>query len=86
MKPIVVYYLHYYDKALTKPAYNEFKDYATCVMAENNEDAFAKTRIIAGSDNIKIMGVATGREEWVNENKPLGGRDKIMPRGGWKQN
>jgi len=72
-----------------EPNFNKNKDFSVCVMAENQEEAIRKTYIIAanycGVDYIKIMGVANGREEWVNEERPLGVDGQIMPRGGWNR-
>lgn len=83
-EPLVVYYLHYFDEDHRERAFNKFKDYAVCVMAETNEEAIEKAKTIAGNHNIKIMGIARGREEWVNEKSPLGTGQEIMPLGGWK--
>jgi hypothetical protein len=83
-KPITVYYLHYYDEDHKNPAFGKYKDFVTCVMAEDTQEAIEKTKIIAGNQNIKIMGIASGREEDVNEKHPLGTHEEIMPLGGWK--
>lgn len=72
MKPIVVYYLHYKDAQLMERNFNARKDYSACVMAENAEEAIKKVNMMLGGAHIKIMGIAAGREEWVNENEPLG--------------
>ena len=83
-KPIVIYYLHYYDALHLERAFNKLKDFTICVMAENNDEAIEKAKIIANNPNIKIMGVATGKEEWVNEFAPMGTGEQIMPQAGWK--
>lgn len=84
-KPTVVYYLHYEDALHMERAFNKYKDFATCVMAESSEEAINKTKIIANNPNIKIMGIANGREEWVNEKYPMGEGSEIMPLGGWNK-
>lgn len=71
-KPILVYYLHYYDELRTEKAWNQFQNHVTCIMASNNQEAIEKTKLIVGNTNIKIMGIANGKEEWVNELAPLG--------------
>lgn len=83
-KPIVVYYLHYFDELLQEPAFSKYQDYCVCVMAETSEEAVEKAKTIAGNHNIKIMGISSGREEWVNESAPSGTGEDIMPLGGWK--
>lgn len=89
MRPFVVYYLHFKDENFMEGNFNKNKDFCACVMAEDREEAIKKTYVIAakhcGDDYIKIMGVANGREEWVNEDKPLGVDNQIMPRGGWNK-
>jgi hypothetical protein len=82
-KPTIVYYLHYYDEELRERAYNKHQDFTVCVMAETSEEAIEKAKIIAGNQNIKICGIANGREEWVNEKYPMGHGEDIMPLGGW---
>lgn len=72
MKPIVVYYLHYKDAMLTERNFNAKKDYSACVMAEDTEHAIKKVNMMLGGAHIKIMGISNGREEWVNEEQPLG--------------
>jgi len=84
-KPIVVYYLHYYDPLHLERAFGKLQDFTVCVMAESNEEAIEKAKIIANNPNIKIMGVSVGKEEWVNENEPLGTNEEIMPLGGWNR-
>lgn len=71
-KPILVYYLHYYDAEHLQKAWNEFQNHVTCVMASSSEEAIAKTKLIVNNPNIKIMGIANGKKEWVNESLPLG--------------
>lgn len=85
-KPIVVYYLHYFDELLREPAFSKYQDYCVCVMAETTEEAVEKAKTIAGNHNIKIMGISNGREEWVNERAPLGTGEEVMPLGGWNRN
>lgn len=84
-KPLVVYYLHYFDEAQRERAFNKYKDFCVCVMAETHEEAIEKAKMIAGNPYIKIMGLANGREEWVNETAPMGTGQKIMPLGGWNK-
>lgn len=83
-KPLVVYYLHYFDELRREPAFSKYQDYCVCVMAETHEEAAEKAKKIAGNYNIKIMGISTGKEEWVNEKTPLGTGEEVMPLGGWK--
>ena len=47
------------------------------------EKAIEKAKVIAQNPNIKILGVATGKESWVNEKAPMGTGEEIMPLGGW---
>jgi hypothetical protein len=70
-KPIVVYYLHYDDEREMQPAWSKRQDFVCCVWARTHEEAIAKTRAIAGGSHIKIMGLANGKPEWVNETKHL---------------
>ena len=85
MKPTIVYYLHYFDEEHRERAFNKHKDFAVCVMAEDHDEAIEKAKMIACNPNIKIMGIANGREEWVNEKYPMGTGEKIMPLGGWNK-
>jgi hypothetical protein len=89
MQSYVVYYLHFKDDRFMEPNFNKNKDYCACVMAENQEEAIKKTQIIAarwcGDDHIKIMGIAKGHEDWVDEEKPLGVGNNFMPLGGWNR-
>lgn len=80
-KPLIVYYLHYADESQRQRAYNKSKDCSVCVMAENAKEAITKAKLIANNQNIKIMGVANGTHDLVDETAPLG--DKIMPHRGW---
>lgn len=82
-EPIVVYYLHYYDELHLERAFNKFQDFSICVMAESTNEAIEKAKVIAQNPNIKILGVATGKESWVNEKDPMGTGEEIMPLGGW---
>ena len=43
-KPIVVYYLHYYDDLQLERAFNKHKDFAICVMAESSAEAIEKAK------------------------------------------
>lgn len=72
MKPIVVYYLHYKDATLMERNFSNRTDYAACVMAEDSEHAIKKVNMMLGGPHIKILGIAPGREEWVNEEAPIG--------------
>ena len=72
MKPIVVYYLHYKDATLMERNFSNRTDYAACVMAEDAEHAIKKVNMMLGGPHIKILGVTPGREEWVNEESPIG--------------
>lgn len=72
-KPYIVYYLPYEDNRFFQRS-KKPEDYVCCVMAENQTEALRKTEIIAqnnGAKYVKFLGVATGREEWVNETTPL---------------
>ena len=82
MKPIIVYYLHYKDPELREQCWSSQPDFASCVMAKDQAEAIEKVKKIAGGF-IKIMGCANGREEWVNEDQPLGTGENTMPQGGW---
>ena len=84
-KPVLVYYLHYLDPDHLERAYSVIKDYVVCVMVKTNEEAIEKAKIIANNPNIKIMGLAKGREEWVNETTPLDCAGPVMPLGGWNK-
>ena len=53
-------------------------------MAESSAEAIEKAKVIAQNPNIKIMGIANGRESWVNEKAPMGTGEEIMPLGGWR--
>lgn len=72
-KPTIVYFYPYEDERFfEKQKYPQ--DYVCCVMAKDSAEAIRKTRDIAtsnGTKYLKIMGIATGREEWVNENEPI---------------
>lgn len=74
MEPFLIYYLQYKDELLRLPYWNVKQDFSCCVMAETMDDAIEKTKKIAtkGNDSfVKIMGVAKGKVEWVNEEAPL---------------
>lgn len=74
-KPMVVYYLHFKDDRYFINNWNKRGDYVCCVMARTIGEAIEKTEKIAlnqqGAQHIKIMGISNGREEWVDEEKPL---------------
>jgi hypothetical protein len=73
-KPWLIYWLPYEDDREMVSLYSRYQDYVCCVMAENQKEAIQKTIRIAqntGVPYVKIMGVAIGREEWVNEEIPL---------------
>jgi hypothetical protein len=73
-KPWLIYWLPYEDDREMVSLYSRYQDYVCCVMAENQKEAIQKTIQIAQSTGVpyvKIMGVAIGREEWVNEESPL---------------
>lgn len=73
--PKVVYYMHFKDERFADPNYNRVQDYACCVMARTPNEAIEKVTAIAmkqpGARYIKIMGVVSGRLEWVDENAPM---------------
>lgn len=72
-KPYIVYFYPYEDERFfEKQKYSQ--DYVCCVMAKDQKHAIEKTEMIAvanGSRYIKIMGIANGKPEWVNETTPL---------------
>ena len=73
MKPYVVYFYPYNDIRLFEKQKSPQK-HVCCVNAENVEHAIKKTTSIAmahGCNYLKIMGIANGKPEWVNENSPL---------------
>ena len=78
MKPIVIYYLHYKDATLMERNFSKKTDYAACVMAEDAEHAIKKVNMMLGGSHIKILGVTPGREEWVNEDAPIG-MERVTP-------
>jgi hypothetical protein len=73
--PLVVYYLHYADPRFLEANYQNLKDYACCVMATDVREAIEKTKEIVFNStpalHIKIMGIAKGKPEWVDESSPL---------------
>ena len=74
-KPYVVYFYPYLDERHFEKQKRP-QDHVCCVMATSSEHAIQKTEIIArnhGSHYLKIMGIANGKEEWVNEYEPLRG-------------
>lgn len=81
MKPYTIYYLHYKDEDLRIPNWNSSTDFVACVMAEDAQVAIDKVKAFT-CGFIKIMGVAIGKEDWVNENGPID-NGKTMPQGGW---
>lgn len=81
MKPYTIYYLHYKDENLLIPNWSNKSDFVACVMAEDAQMAIDKVKVFT-CGFIKVMGVASGKEDWVNENGPID-NGKIMPLGGW---
>ena len=72
-KPIIVYFYPYEDERFFEKQRHP-QDYVCCVMAADAKEAIQKTEIIAvnnGTRYVKIMGIANGRPEWVNEHEPL---------------
>jgi hypothetical protein len=73
IKPYIVYFYPYEDVRFFEKQKHP-QDYVCCVMAKDQKHAIEKTERIAvanGSRYIKIMGIANGRPEWVNEEMPL---------------
>lgn len=73
-KPIIVYWLPYEDDREMVRLFSKYQNFVCCVMAKDNAEAIEKTIRIAkktGVPHVKIMGIAVGREEWVNEFEPL---------------
>ena len=74
-KPMVVYYLHYKDDRFFLNNWNRRGDYVCCIMARTIGEAIEKTEKIAlnqqGAQHIKIMGIGHGKDEWIDEEKPL---------------
>jgi endonuclease III-like uncharacterized protein len=70
-KATVVYYLHYEDEREMQSAWSKRQDFVCCVWARTHREAIEKTKRIAGGKHIKIMGLANGKPEWVNETKHL---------------
>ena len=72
-QPFLVYFYPYLDSDLReKSKYPQ--DHVCCVMADNSSQAIKLSERIAqkaGSPYIKVMGIAKGREEWVNHELPL---------------
>jgi len=72
-KPYVVYFYPYEDERFFEKQ-KKPQDHVCCVMATSSTEAMQKTEIIAknhGSKFVKFMGIANGKEEWVNEHAPL---------------
>ncbi len=71
--PHVVYYIHYYDDRHMDPAWMSHGDYAACVMARTANEAIEKVKnmVEKGDTQIKVMGIATGPVDWVNEETPI---------------
>lgn len=76
MEPIVVYYLHYQDPEFRKPNWSRKGNYVACVMANNIKHAIKKVRAME-TGWIKIMGISTGKPEWVDETNAL---DVVKPK------
>ena len=72
-KPFVVYYIHYQDDRFMDPAWMSHGDYAACVMARTQGEAVDKVKrmVEKGHTRIKLMGIATGPVDWVNEESPI---------------
>jgi hypothetical protein len=74
-KPMTVYFLHFIDDRFFLNNWNKARDYACCVMARTQKEAIEKTMKIAMKDpnakHVKILGIGHGKEEWVDEEKPL---------------
>jgi len=58
--------------------FSKKSDYAACVMAEDAEHAIKKVNMMLGGPHIKILGIAPGRPEWVNEEAPIG-MERVKP-------
>ena len=72
-KPYVVYFYPYEDDRFFEKQ-KKPQDHVCCVMADSPRQAMDKTEIIAqnaGANFVKFMGIANGKEEWVNEYEPL---------------
>lgn len=73
--PHVVYYLHYNDDRDMSPNWMRCQDYAACVMARTANEAKEKVEAIAmkrdGAVKIKVVGIARGESEWVDEENPI---------------
>lgn len=73
--PHVVYYLHYNDDRDMSPNWMRCQDYAACVMARTGNEAREKVEAIAlkqlGSVKIKVVGIAKGESDWVDEENPI---------------
>lgn len=77
-KPYLVYFYPYEDERFFEKQ-KKPQDHVCCVMAETPKEAMNKTEVIArnhGVRFVKFMGIATGREEWVNEHTPLRGYER----------
>jgi len=73
-RPIIVYWLPYEDDREMVRLFSRHQDFVCCMMAKDNQEAIQKILQMAQSTGVpyvKIMGVAIGREECVNEESPL---------------
>lgn len=73
--PHVVYYLHYRDDRDMSPNWMKCQDYAARVMARTINEAKEKVEAIAikqnGAMRVRIVGMAIGQADWVNEESPI---------------
>lgn len=82
-KPILIYFLPYYDEREMDRAWTQYQSHVCCIMARTFEEAKEKTRkIMSHVPHLKWMGQAYGKLEWVNEFSDL---QDNTPRGGKKQ-
>ena len=73
-KPILIYYLPYMDDREMQNAWKYHQKHCACVWAEDSKEAYDKLRAMIPYHevpHIKVMGIATGRPEWVDEENPL---------------
>jgi hypothetical protein len=72
-KPYLVYFLPFDDDRFMQRS-KKPQDHVCCVMAADSKEAMQKTEVIMqnhGAKFLKFMGIAVGKEEWVDENAPL---------------
>lgn len=78
-KPILVYWLPFLDDREMVSMFSKYQDFVCCVSASSGAEAIEKAIKIAkntGVPHVKIIGLATGREEWIDEKLPL--RDRML--------